>query len=162
MALLELGSTILQESQGCADVGIVIFQALHFMKRAYEVDISASAMARGRVRLQLSAAFNLLGRHVTALQYAQEAELLLNVESRRSKDRLLGINEKLELRAIALHNCCACHEHLGRYDLALRDIRLALECATRDGPLYMQLEEVEMSVHKRARRQNSPRHRFDR
>ena len=73
------------------------------------------------------------------------------MESHRRKDHLLGeglqSQARLELRAIALHNCCACHEHLGNFEMALKDISRAKEYAS--GPLYAQLMAVEASVRVR-------------
>ena len=117
--------------------------------------------------MQLSAAFNHLGEHLTALGYAQQADRLLALAMRRARPLRKHV-AILELRAIALHNACACHEHLGRYDMALGEVQRALECvrlsqmdntetearSLPSGDLLAQLSAVEASVRMRAQQQH--------
>lgn len=163
MALTELGTVHLQAFASSANSSEVN-RAVQYLRQAVEADGEAPITTRGRARLQLSAAFNQLGRHKTALQYAQEANRLLDEAIRRPDHAESALDsathkEMLELKSIALYNMCACHEHLGRPDVALSEARRAVEAAgrlssggDRDGALYQQLAGVEASVRGRLQR----------
>ena len=110
---------------------------------------------RARIRLNLCAALNAQGAHADALIHAEDAAAQLDVEivraaqgstyqgSRDDDDEAAAeegasvteaVEELAALRAIALHNCCACHEFLGQYTAALTQARRALRLAEKALP----------------------------
>ena len=155
LALLELGTVHLQLFSTTGDSDEVR-RALDYLKRASR--LGGSIWQRCRARLQLSVAYNAIGLHRPALKFAQEAERLVGEEESSNGSR--EGTELLELRMMALHNCCACHEHLGQHDLALLEVRRALDYAkqaTHSGTslsLCLELAAVEASVSARQRRRS--------
>jgi len=151
MALVELGTLHLNSFSSTSDPGAVQ-RALRYLRTAVDVDRSTPVVMRGRARLQLSAAFNSIGRHTQALSYAQEAEKLLGAATPTAASDHARL---LEMRAVALHNACACHEHLGQYGAALDAATRAMRFASESGAegsesLVAQLAAVEASVRARA------------
>ena len=57
-------------------------------------------------------------------------------------------HEKQVMRAVALHNCCACYEHLGQYSFALQAARRALRIAATVDPLEEGLMKRLVAVEK--------------
>ena len=146
-------------------------QALRYLHRAVAVQ-AGSLASRVRVRLNLCAALNQQGEHAAALKLAEAARLMLVAEAEPAPEQpsspgssvasetKLGVEDDVAvLRALAHHNCCVCHEHLGRTSLALQEARRATRLARavleEDDPLLQQLEATEESVGVKERLQLS-------
>ena len=149
----------------------------HLLKAARSDGRMPSAF-RARIRLNLCAALNAQGAHADALIHAEDAAAQLDVEivraaqgstyqgSRDDDDEAAAeegarvteaVEELAALRAVALHNCCACHEFLGQYTAALTQARRALRLAEKALPegdsLLERLRSVEEAVSGRQREQ---------
>ena len=138
---------------------------------------SLPAVLRIRMLLNLCAALNLLGQHREALKQAEAAVALVSGErfesnvapSGSQSARLPAIDgaisgglttraPPLEMshtdrethRALALHNCCVCHEHLGQLSYAQLTAHAALQAAKvvlpEGDPLLLRLENVTDSM----------------
>ena len=147
-------------------------QALRYLHRAVAVQ-AGSLASRVRVRLNLCAALNQRGDHPAALRLAEAARLMLVVEAEAGAEQPfspgssvdgeragLGVEDDVAvLRALAHHNCCVCHEHMGRTSLALQEARRATRLARavleEDDLLLQQLEATEESVGVKERLQLS-------
>ena len=147
-------------------------QALRYLHRAVAVQ-AGSLASRVRVRLNLCAALNQQGDHPAALKLAEAARLMLVAEAEAEAEQPSSPGSSMDgeraglaveddvavLRALAHHNCCVCHEHLGRTSLALQEARRATRLARavleEHDPLLQQLEATEESVGVKERLQLS-------
>ena len=159
LAQVELGTLHLSMFSATSDEAEV-HRAMRYLRKVVEIDNDSGvpAVIRARARLQLSAAFNRLGQHATALAHAQAADKLLEAAATPRFDIVTRAQEPVstelfEMKAIALHNLCACNEQLGRDDAALGAAQRALWFASIAGiteePLYDELMAVEASVSAR-------------
>ena len=151
---------------------------MRYLLKAARSDGRMPSAFRARIRLNLCAALNAQGAHADALIHAEDAAAQLDVEivraaqgstyqgSRDDDDEAAAeegasvteaVEELAALRAVALHNCCACHEFLGQYTAALTQARRALRLAEKALPegdsLLERLRSVEEAVSGRQREQ---------
>lgn len=134
--------------------------AIRYLLRAVQVDAAANAHLRGRVRLNLSAAYNAERAHHEALECAREAEWILAeaLHELRARGDYTSLEPIEVLRAVASHQSCVCHEHLGQYTTAFAEAqrahRLAREVLPADDALMIRLQSVKVSIGNKVR---SPR-----
>ena len=127
--------------------------AIRYLLRATQSDLNVSPEVRGRVRINLSVAYNMENEHFEALERAQEASSLLKMaimDLQEMGSSAESIKALQVLRAMALHNCCASNEYLGKFGTAQTEARrahrLAREVLPADDGLVQRLQFVEMSV----------------
>jgi hypothetical protein len=130
--------------------------AIRYLLRAAHADHGVSPEVRGRVRINLSVAHNMESEHFEALECAQEASFLLKMATKDLQDTgssAASIKAVQVLRAMALHNCCASNEFLGKFSTAQtearRAYRLAREVLPADDGLVQRLQFVELSVEQK-------------
>ena len=131
--------------------------AIRYLQRAVLIDSTAPPSVRARVRLNLSSAYSRDGQIHEALECAREADTLL----RSGEGLFAGVggsvnppadlsNDSRVLRAVALHQCCVCHEHLGQNTTALSEARHARRLVRgvlpEDDTLVVRLGAMERSI----------------
>ena len=105
---------------------------MRHLQRVTKLDSAAAPTARARVRLNLSCAQAREGQFYEAAETAKDAEIMLrdaaqDANSSRSSDETKDLNI---LRALALHQLCVTHEHLGQKITALKEVRRGYKLAS--------------------------------
>ncbi|KAL1499076.1 hypothetical protein AB1Y20_013591 [Prymnesium parvum] len=129
--------------------------AARYLKKLVTADADGGLQQelRVRARLNLCVAESQLGRHRQGLFYAHEALALLRNCEASEESLPMGV---AVLRAVALHNSAACHEHLGQHMAAHHDSRRALRLAETSLPesdaLLIRLRQVEQEHDDKCRK----------